>query len=104
MRMEFQNEIDFVEGSNVVNSVRRGVKWAGRVPEQISLQTPTKNYKGIIVNRKVKRFCDIEMSDLRNNFEKKCRRPGVLFRRMKEIYPDFDGFEIVTLIDVEVLE
>ena len=104
LEMKFKRELDFVDDKEIVNSCRRGIKWALPIhPPHVRMYTPLNEYQGRIISVKVKRFCDITTEDIKYNFEKDCRLQSRLLERMKEIYDNFDETEIVTLIDVEVL-
>lgn len=118
--MEFLKPIDCYEENphNVINTIRRGTKWGNlSVGERILIQHPDTSMTisegaeypmmmslGEVANVRVKMFCDIEETDLKYNFEYECRSYSGIKKRMAEIYPKFDIMEIVTIVDVEVLQ
>lgn len=105
VEMRFQNPIS--KDLSTFSTVRRGVKWGvietGTYVEVVEVEKAEGGLhpEAMVISVVTKRFVDLVASDLVDNFEKDCRYFGGIYKRMKEIYPDFDKFEIVTVIRFE---
>lgn len=118
--MLFANEIEPASGTDIINTVRRGIKWStidqGEIIQLMQTEDVGKYAKGCLIPEEedsqkaevvkvvAKRFCDIDDSELVYNFEPKCRNWVNLAERMSELYKGFDEYEIVTVVDVRLIE
>lgn len=97
----FHNPV-FKAGINT--TIQRGVRWALLDGEFVWLCD--KNEKpagyGQITRVKVKRFCDITLSELLNAHDENYKELNNLYEAMLDIHEDFDNREAITLIDFEV--
>lgn len=78
-KLKFSNPV-FHKGLNL--TVRRGTKWASEEFERVI----------------VKRFCDIEPSEIKCEHDPKCRTKQGLLKELKRVYENFSEKEIVTLV------
>lgn len=76
-------------------------------PDSIDLEIFTTNpstptYTAKIVSQVQMRFIDLMDEDCRNNYDPNATGYMGLFYAMRNVYPDFDAREIITLINFEV--
>jgi len=95
--LKFNNAV-FNKGHNL--TVRRGVKWGCEVEAEIMVEN-----LGLIdigLQTSVMRFTDLIDKDLVDEHDIDCRTVEGLLAVMKEVYPSFDEYEIVTLVTFEL--
>lgn len=101
--MYFENP-EFNDGINL--TVRRGTKWdqfrGDMYLQGVEKESP--NNVGTIIETKVMRFEDIQKEDLELEHDSRCRDYEGLLECMREVYDDFDVYEIVTLVYFKVYE
>jgi len=102
------DNFSFKAGENL--TVRRGTKWQSEKPDSEygyylgSTKDPSKILGFAGFNKtKALPFNAIKDEDLVDEHDPNCRTYSGLLKGMKEIYPDFDEREIVTLIYFEYL-
>ena len=98
----FFDKEEFLDGMNM--TVRRGAHYdsvRGSVYLQ-GLDQESPGSVGDIINTKVMRFEDIQKEDL--SFCTKGTDYETVMEVMKEVYDDFDVYEIVTLVYFKVVE
>ena len=101
-KLQFQNAV-FDEGTN--QSVRRGVKWDVAEHHDVQIaatQEPDKILATVDIRTRVIQFTEIRSHDLLQEHDPACRIWDDLYRRMKQVYDDFDEAEIVTLVWFEI--
>jgi len=97
-KLLFQNAV-FDKGTNL--TVRRGVKWDVVEHHDVQIaatQEPDKILATVDIRTEVMRFTDMRTDDLLHEHDPACRTWDDLYRRMQEIYEQFDEVAIVTLI------
>lgn len=78
-------------------TVRRGIKWA--IQKRVMLANLHGQEIGEEnIETRVLRFCDLTDADLVLEHDGNCRTVDGLFSVMKQIYPNFDRRELVTLV------
>lgn len=93
--LQFTNPV-FRAGRNV--TCRRGVKWASETDAMLA-------WVGMIrLSPVVIRFADIYDGMIKDEHDPSCRTVKGLLAEMRRIYPDFNPYEIVTLVAFDVPE
>lgn len=110
-----ENQVNFImyfenmefKKDEVNLTVRRGTKWdASKDIEGYAVGTRKEDGSRLIEVRetKVMRFEDIEKEDLTFEHDPRCRTYEGLLEVMREVYSDFDVYEIVTLVYFKLLD
>ena len=93
--MKFDTTIFQLEQGNL--TVRRGLKWASIKKGEFLNDNDGVTYNKVLYT-KIKRFIDITPKELKQEHDPLCRVKSNLLKVMKRIYPDFDQYELVTLV------
>lgn len=98
--------MEFREGE-INLTVRRGTKWdASKGFEGYAVGTRKEGGSRHMEIRdtKVMKFEDIQKEDLTLEHDKRCRCYEGLLEVMREVYSDFDEYEVVTLVYFKLLD
>ena len=118
--MLFASTIRPASGTNIINTIRKGIKWGSLEVGEIIQLMPTENaaqyaegaeipevkytQKGKIIKVSIRRFCDIDDSELVYNFDPNCRNWLGLSESMSKLYKDFNEVDIITMVDMMIIE
>lgn len=94
--LKFSNPI-FQRGVNL--TVRKGLKWAGKLGKVCLCDANNVIHEyGKIIITTTRHFNELEERDLHLEHDPKCQTIEGLAKVMREVYPDFQEDDIVTLV------